>query len=177
MKNLLAKVCELKGRIHRDDKEHRKRSPNCQAHSIKADSNDHDSLDQNTCAIENGDDDFASQVVDAYLTEVNLVDSSTSSKSWYLDFGDSNHVTGDSSGFSSLSPSSRTKIISTSGHCHDVTGIGNVAIRLPTSAIQKISHVLYSLGITKNLISVGFLANRGYSLEFLKRKCIVNLYM
>ena len=35
-------------------------------------------------------------------------------------------------------------------------------IRLSTGAIHKISHVLYSLGITKKLISVGFLADRGY---------------
>ena len=48
-----------------------------------------------------------------------------------------------------------------------------MAIRLPIGAIQKISHVLYSLSITKNLISGGFLADRGFSLEFLKRKCII----
>ena len=173
MKNLLAKVRELERRIHREDKERRKSSPSHEVHSLESDPIDHNALDQDTCVDENGDEDFASQVVDAYLAQVNLVDSSTSSKAWYLDLGASNHVTGDSSVFSFLSPSSRTKIISTGGHSHDVIGIGNVAICLSRVAIQKKSHVLYSRGITKNLILVGFLANRGFSLEFLKSKCII----
>ena len=80
---------------------------------------------------------------------MNVVDSSKFSKAWYLDSEASNHVSRDSLVFSFLSPSSRTKIISPDGHSHDVTGIGNVAIRLPIGGIQKISHVLYSLSITK----------------------------
>ena len=75
--------------------------------------------------------------------------------------------------FFPLSPNSRTKIISTGGHSHDITGIGNLAVCLPIGAIQKISHMLYSPGISKNLISIGFFTNRGFSLEFLKSKCII----
>ena len=41
-----------------------------------------------------------------------MLDSKTSSKAWYLDLGASNHILGDLSVFSSLSPSSGTKIIS-----------------------------------------------------------------
>ena len=100
-----------------------------------------------------------------------MLDSKTSSKAWYLDFGASNHIFGDSSVFSSLSRGSGTKIISARGHNHDVTGI--MAICLSTNGIQKNSHVLYSSGITKNLISIGFLADRGFSLEFQKNKCII----
>ena len=48
-----------------------------------------------------------------------------------------------------------------------------MAIRLPLGGIQKVSHVLYSLGITKNLISVGYLADKGFSLEFMRNKCII----
>ena len=140
---------------------------------MKFESIDLNTVDQETYADDNGDEEFASQVVDAYLAEVNLVDSSTSSKAWYLDSGASNHVTRDSSVFSSLSPSSRTKIISTCRHSRDVTGVGNVAICLPSRGIQNISHVLYSLGITKNLISVGFLADKRFCLEFMKNKCAI----
>ena len=106
--------------------------------------------------------------MDAYLAEVNTLDSKHSTKAWYLDSRASNHVSGDSSIFSSLSPSLRTKIISACGKSHDVIRIGNVASFLPTSGIQKISHMLYSTGITMNLISFGFLANRGFSLEFMR---------
>ena len=48
-----------------------------------------------------------------------------------------------------------------------------MAICLQTSGIQKISHVLYSPSITKNLISIGFLADKGFSLEFLRNECII----
>ena len=51
--------------------------------------------------------------------------------------------------------------------------MGNISIRLSTGEIQHISHVLYSPGITKNLISVGFLADRGFILEFQKNECLI----
>ena len=122
---------------------------------------------------DNGDEEYASQVVGAYLAEVNVLDSKISTKAWYLDSGASNHVTEDSSVFSSLSLSSGIKIISAGGQSHDVTRVGNVAIRLPTGGIQKISHVLYSPSITKNLISVGFLTDKDYSFEFMSNECII----
>ena len=67
------------------------------------------------------DDEYASQVIDAYLAEAYIVDSNNTSKPWYLDSGASNHVTGDSSVFSSISPSAGTKITSAGGHSHDVS--------------------------------------------------------
>jgi hypothetical protein len=51
--------------------------------------------------------------------------------------------------------------------------MGNVAIRLPTGEIQKITHVLYSPGITKNLLSVGFLTEKGFILEFKTYECYI----
>ena len=113
--------------------------------------------------------------MDAYLAKVNVLDSKNSTKDWYLDFGASNHVIGDYSIFSSLSPSSDIKIISVGGQSHDVTGVGNVEICLPTGGIKKISHVLYSPGITKNLILVGFLVDNGFSLQFMSNKCVIKI--
>ena len=39
--------------------------------------------------------------------------------------------------------------------------------------MQQISHVLYSPGITKNLISVGFLTDKEFTLEFQKSLCLI----
>jgi hypothetical protein len=98
------------------------------------------------------DEGFASQVVNAYLAEVNSLDSNPTSSSWYLDSRASNYISGDKSVFSSLSSSSGTKVTSAGGHGHSVTGIGSIAIRLPNGEIQKVSYVLYSPGIMKNLL-------------------------
>jgi hypothetical protein len=120
------------------------------------------------------DDDFtASQVVDACFAEVNVANSDHITAPWYLDSGASHHVSGDSVVFSSLAASSGTKITSAGGHAHDVTGMGNVAIRFPTGEIHKVTHILYSPGITKNLLSVGFLAEKGFSLEFKSHACYI----
>jgi hypothetical protein len=84
----------------------------------------------------NCDDDIsASQVVDAYLAEVNNIDSKFTTAPWYLDSGASNHVIGDSSVFSSITPSFGTQITSTGGQGHSVTGVGSVAIKLPNGEI------------------------------------------
>ena len=129
-----------------------KHCPSQQAHNVKSDSTDLDAIERELGGDENSNKEYTSQVVDAYLAKVNLIDSRTFTKTWYLDLRASNHFTGDSSVFSSISSSLGTKIISAGGHSHVVTGIGNVAICLSTGGIQKISHVLYSPGITKNLI-------------------------
>lgn len=100
-------------------------------------------------------------MADAYIIEViNTKKFPSSIAPWYLDSKASNHILRDATIFSSLQPSTGTHVISAGGHSHDVTRIGNVAIRLPLGEIQKINHVLYSLGIKKNLLSVGFLSDR-----------------
>jgi hypothetical protein len=67
-------------------------------------------------------------VIDAYIAEVNNVESKSASPSWYLDSGATNHVSGDSKLFSSLTAKQGTKITSAGRQGHDVIGIGNVAI-------------------------------------------------
>ena len=120
-----------------------------------------------------GEEEYGSQMVDTYLAKANVMDSKNLAKASYFDSRASNHVTGDCSIFSSLASSSGTKITLVGGYSHEVIGNGNVAIKLPSSEIQKISHVLYSPSITKNLISVGFLVDRGFILEFMRLECVI----
>ena len=62
--------------------------------------------------------------------------------------------------------SSGTTITMAGGQSHNVTNVGNIAIKLPSSVIQKIESVLYSPGKVRNLLLVGFLASKGFSIEF-----------
>ena len=115
LRNLLSKVRELEGKVQKDNREWRRRSLGRQANTVESDPTNVEAYEQEPCGDEHCEEDFASQVVDAYLAEVNLIDSKTPHKAWYLDSSASNHVTGDPSIFSSMSPSSGTKIISARG--------------------------------------------------------------
>lgn len=49
---------------------------------------------------------FADQVIDACLVELNLCETPSHTPSWYLDLGATHYVSGDSSVFSSIRPTS-----------------------------------------------------------------------
>ena len=93
--------------------------------------------------------------------------------SWYLDSGATHHVSGDPSNFSSMHPISGPQIRSARGQSHNVTGVGNVDIQVPSGEIKTISSVLYTPGITKNLLSVGSLTDQHKTLVFRDTGCFV----
>jgi hypothetical protein len=116
---------------------------------------------------------LADQVVDACLVELNLLETPSQTPSWYLDSGATHHVSGDSSTFSSIHPTSGTHVKSAGGQSHNVTGIGNVDIQLSSGEMKIVSSVLYTPGITKNLLSVGTLADQHKTLVFKSNGCFV----
>ena len=116
---------------------------------------------------------FADQVIDACLVELNLCETPSSTPSWYLDSGATHHVFGDSSAFSFIRPTSGNLVRSAGGHSHEVTGIGNADVQLTSGKIKSISSVLYTPGITKNLLSVGTLADQHKTLVFRSDGCFV----
>ena len=113
------------------------------------------------------------QNVDAYYAQVNMTASEKFEHPWDLDLGAFHHVTGEREVFTSLTSSRGTRITTIGGQGHNVASIGNIAIKLSSREIQKIEHVLYSRGIVKNLLSVGFLTSRGMSLEFTTNTCTI----
>ena len=116
---------------------------------------------------------FADQVVDACLVELNLCETPSQTPSWYLDSGATHHVFGDSLAFSSIRPTSGSLVRSAGGHSHEVTGIGNADVQLTSGKIKSISSILYTPGITKNLLSVGTLADQHKTLVFRSNGCYV----
>ena len=122
---------------------------------------------------ENLEDLSADQVVDACLVELNLVETPQANTAWYLDSGATHHVSGDQNALSSIRPTSGAQIRSAGGHNHCVNGVGNADIQLSSGEIKSIPHVLYSPGITKNLLSVGALTDQNKTLIFRSQGCFV----
>lgn len=158
-----ARECDLKAILDRvKDYEHRlferqHRSLNGQAHSIEEPTED---FKQDT------EEFLADQVVDACLVELNMLEAPQHNPSWYLDSGATHHISGDPNIFSSIHPISGSQIRSAGGQSHNVTGVGSVDIQVPSGEIKTISFVLYTPGITKNLLSEGSLANQHKTFVF-----------
>ena len=85
--------CDLKSAIDRiKDYEHRllerrHRSPSGQIHNLEETAEDPKS---------NNEEFLANQVVDACLVELNMLETPQQTTSWYLDYGATHHVSGDS---------------------------------------------------------------------------------
>ena len=101
------------------------------------------------------------------------MESPPENSAWYLDSGATHHVSGNSTSFSSIRPTSGVQVRSTGGHSHSVTGVGNVDYQMLSGEIKTIPHVLYSLGITKNLLSVGSLTDQRKTLIFRHQGCFI----
>jgi hypothetical protein len=94
-------------------------------------------------------------------------------KSWYFDSWASKHVIGNKSSLKKLKQfvdSIRVKI--PKGHTYVVQGKGDVNLS-STFGIKKIIDVLYVLGVTKNLLSVGMIVDKGYPIMFDVQQCIL----
>ena len=109
---------------------------------------------------------FADQIVDACLVELNMVEAPQHKSSWYLKSGATHHVSGDPRVFSTIHPTSGSQIRSAGGQSHNMTGVGNVDLQFLSGEINSISSVFYTPGITKNLLSVGSLADQQKTLIF-----------
>lgn len=94
------------------------------------------------------------------FTELNLVDhqSSDPTQDWYVDSGASRHVTGRKDLLSELEPGSHSRISTAGGERLNIVGKGKVEISTDFGEI-KFGDVLYVPGVTKNLLSVGRIAD------------------
>ncbi|KAH9697052.1 hypothetical protein KPL71_023444 [Citrus sinensis] len=91
--------------------------------------------------------------------------SSSSTESWLINSGCTNHMTNDKELFIDLRPTDLTKVKIGNGDYISVKGIGTIAI---TSAegTKRISDVLYVPEIDQNLLSVGPLIEKGFKVIF-----------
>lgn len=96
------------------------------------------------------------------------------SAAWYLDSGASNHVTGNRNLLVDVRTTETNRVVHTAGgQSLLVKGVGSVVIKLPNGEIKTIGNILYVLGLTKNLFSVGLIADKGLTIHFSPHACHV----
>ena len=97
---------------------------------------------------------------------------SSSTKSWLIDSGCTNHMTYDQELFKELDKTAISKVRIGNGAYLEVKGKGTVAIKGHTD-LKLISNVLYVPEINQNLLSVGQLMEKGYKVLFEDSRCLI----
>lgn len=99
---------------------------------------------------------------------------STASSMWLVDSGCSNHMTGMKSLFTSLDESQRVSVRLGNDKEMMVHEVGVVSVSTPTGERRQLHDVQFVPSLAHNLISVGQLLTRGYSVVFDKDVCIIS---
>lgn len=97
--------------------------------------------------------------------EVALAGLDLGKEEWLVDSGASRHVNGDRSVFSTLDLTPGTSSVQTAGN-ENLTVQGTGSVNLGPSGEINISDVYYVPGLTRNLLSIGKIADAGYVLVF-----------
>nr|KYP32045.1 Retrovirus-related Pol polyprotein from transposon TNT 1-94 [Cajanus cajan] len=83
---------------------------------------------------------------------------------WYLDTGCSNHMTGHKEWFVSLDETAKSKVKFADHSSIDAEGIGKISIQRKDGKHSYISNVLYVPKMKSNLLSLGQLLEKGYTM-------------
>ncbi|MCO5567224.1 hypothetical protein L7F22_020913 [Adiantum nelumboides] len=93
---------------------------------------------------------------------------------WYVDSGASNHMTHHHDWFTSVQPfEGEGSVLTRDDSHHAIQGKGTITIQMSQGEEKDLFNVLLVLGITKNLISVGQIVEKGYKVKFNKDGCYV----
>ena len=98
--------------------------------------------------------------------------SKSSSESWLIDSGCTNHMTHDQEIFRELDRSVVSKVRIGNGDYLPAKGKGTIAIE-SYSSTKLISDVLFVPELDKNLLSMGQLLENGFKLNFEDKKCVI----
>ena len=90
---------------------------------------------------------------------------------WYLDSGCSNHMSGNKDIFVELNNNYSSQVKLGDGNLQCAQGKGVIAVQTQKGIKRYISYVLYVPNLTQNLLSVGQLLRKGYSVYFDNDKC------
>jgi hypothetical protein len=124
---------------------------------------------------EANEDEFEDNVdfFEAIVANLELENSKNPTNCWYLDLGATKHMLGDKFIFKGLEKSVKIQNMkSIGGHTHGVYGKGKVKSS-NSRKIKTIVDVLYVLGLSKNLLLVGMIANKGNIMVFDFGKCLI----
>lgn len=92
---------------------------------------------------------------------------------WLLDSGCSNHMTGVKDIFKCIDDSTKIQVQLGDGKRVQAEGKGVITVKLKSGDERQIHDVLYIPGLAHNLLSIGQLVQKGYSITFLNNFCEV----
>ncbi|KAH7670324.1 RNA-directed DNA polymerase protein [Dioscorea alata] len=93
---------------------------------------------------------------------------------WLIDSGCSNHMTCDKTLFSSLDESMKVSVRLGDNKEKKVEGVGVVTILSQSGDEKRLHGMQYVPGLAHNLLSVGQLITKGYSVTFKDNKCVIS---
>lgn len=112
------------------------------------------------------------EVEEEHLFTVSCFHNQETSNSWLIDSGCTHHMSFNATLFKELDESYSSKVKVGNGNIMEVKGRGTIAI--PTrSGIKLIQNVLYVPDLSQNLLSVGQMLEKGYSLQFKNNICTI----
>lgn len=87
---------------------------------------------------------------------------------WYIDSGASNHMTPHGEWFEEMNPGTHGYVCTGDDTQHDITHTGVVPLVMHDGQTKKLKEVLHVPSITKNLLSVGQMAEQNLQVRFNK---------
>ncbi|KAA3479407.1 disease resistance protein TAO1-like [Gossypium australe] len=93
-------------------------------------------------------------------------------KGWLIDSGCTNHMTPDATVFNNIDRSFKTRVKVGNGHFIKAENKGDVLIDTSTG-IKLVSNVLFVPKIDRNLLSIAQLLEKGYSVVFKDKECMI----
>jgi hypothetical protein len=105
---------------------------------------------------------------------ISCMSSTTISDMWFVNSGASCHMTGHKEWFTRLQEGGVNLVIELGDYRrYKVQGVGTVSFQREFGKPLRFSDVLYVPGLTKNLISVSTLEDKGYEVTFRKGKVFI----
>lgn len=99
---------------------------------------------------------------------------STASSAWLVDSGCSNHMTGRRNLFISLDETQKVSVRLGNDKEMMVQGVGVVSVSSHTGEEKRLHGVQFVPGLAHNLLSVGQLLTKGYTVVFDKDECVIS---
>ena len=159
--HLMRDCPDLSAELRRRADDHKKKSGTVANATTFSDSNE-EFQEADDVPAEDKENDCDLDQIEAHLTS-----------SWCVDSGASKHITGDIDAFENFrSVDSPTSIKIADGKAYPVIGTAEASVSSTKDEI-KFQKVLYVPGVTKNLLSVGKIANQNYGVYFNSTHCFI----
>jgi hypothetical protein len=98
----------------------------------------------------------------------------TGSETWLVDSSASKHMTGYKEFLSDIKTKSFAEQVELGDDkCYKIEGVGSISFRLESGAMLNVDEVLYVPGLSKNLLSVATLEDKGYWVIFKDREALL----